>query len=299
MTRPTAFEAHPAAPDRYLLAEGPVWDPVGERLLWVDIERGRVHIGVLAGDRIEPGGSTSFDGRVGAAVLAADGTLLAAVERELVLLSPDGARTVLTTLLPPGAGSRLNDGGCDPAGRFVVGAMALDDRTGGESLWQVGRDGSTRVVDADLTLSNGLGWSPDGSTLYSIDTEPGIVWARPYRPGSGETGPRRELFRVTDGGSPDGMCVDAAGNLWIAVWGGGQIRCHAPSGEVLAVVDVPGAPHTSCCAFAGRDLDLLVITTARTGLPAELPPDAAGSGLLFTARVGVTGAPVPYWEGPA
>lgn len=298
MSDPTVFVAEPAGPDRFLLGEGPVWDPERERLLWVDIENGRVHSGVLDGDRIQPREVVDVGGQVGAAVWAQDGTLLVAAQRGLLTITPDGARSPFATLLPDGRESRLNDGSCDPAGRFLVGSMAMDDRTGEEYLWRVEADGAITTVDDDLTLSNGLGWSPDGTTMYSVDTAANIVWARQYDVRDGSFGARRALFAVS-GGDPDGLCVDAEGNLWVAIWGGGEVRCYAPSGQVLSTVRVDRAPHTSCPAFAGPDLDLLVITTARTGLtPEELRSSAAGSGLLYTARVGVSGAPVPYWAGP-
>jgi sugar lactone lactonase YvrE len=292
MTEPTVFEAIPATRSTFLLGEGPVWDPAGERLLWVDIENGRVHTGVLDGERLKAGEQHEFPHRVGAAAWAGDGALVVAGDRGVLVLEPDGTRREVAGLVPAGADSRLNDGKCDPAGRFVVGSMALDDREGAESLWQIDGDGHVRVLDADLSLSNGLAWSPDGSVLYSIDTTPGTVWARSYDVTTGACGPRRVLFTVT-GGNADGMCTDAAGNLWIAIWGGSEVRCYTPEGEIVARVRVEGAPHTSCPAFVGPDLDLMVITTARTGLSeADLAGPAARSGLIFTARVGVSGVPV-------
>jgi sugar lactone lactonase YvrE len=133
--------------------------------------------------------------------------------------------------------------------------------------------------------------------MYSIDTEPGDVWARSQDPSSGALGPRRPAFRVQGppGTGPDGMCVDVAGNLWIAFWGTGEVRCHAPSGEVLAVVEVD-APHPSSVAFAGPQRDLLIITTASRDLsPDDLLryPDA---GRLFTARVATAGVPTASWN---
>jgi sugar lactone lactonase YvrE len=292
--------AQVAGPDSYLLAEGPLWDPVRERVLWVDIESHAVHTGVLADELIRPAERLDFAETVGAVVTAEDGTLLVAGRRELITVAPSGERTARGRILAEGVGSRLNDGGCDPAGRFLVGSMALDGRSGAEPLCRVDGEGAggqaaLSTLDTDLTLSNGLAWSPDGRTMYSIDTIPGVVRGRSYDPGTGEHGEPAELFRVEDGGSPDGMCVDADGNLWIAVWGAGQVRCCTPSGEVLAVVEVD-APHTSSVAFVGPDLDLLMITTAKV----ELTPDELAvkpdSGRLFTARVATTGLPVPFWK---
>jgi sugar lactone lactonase YvrE len=206
----------------------------------------------------------------------------------------DGTRPQLAALIAPDRDSRLNDGGCDPAGRFLVGSMALDDREGEECLWRLGPDGAVTAIDDDLTLSNGLGWSPDGATLYSTDTVPGVVWARPYDAAAGGWGKRAVATRVEDG-SPDGLCVDDAGNLWVAIWGAGEVRCLTPTGECLAVVSVP-APHVSSPAFVGPGLDTLLITTAREQLTDDELRTCPLSGHLFTARVDATGLPTPWWS---
>jgi sugar lactone lactonase YvrE len=145
-------------------------------------------------------------------------------------------------------------------------------------------------VDDDLTLSNGLGWSPDGGTFYSIDSLRGAVFARSY-----PSGERTVLLQFPDE-VPDGMCVDTDGNLWIAIWGAGEVRSFTPTGELRGVVTVP-APHTTCPAFAGPGLDVLVITTATAELTPEQLSAYPLSGHLFTARVGATGLPATPWAG--
>jgi sugar lactone lactonase YvrE len=292
--------AQVAGTDSYLLAEGPLWDPVRRRVLWVDIQAHAVFTGTLSGELIEPGERLDFAETVGAVVCAEDGTLLVAGQRELITVSPSGQRTARGAILAESGQSRLNDGGCDPAGRFLVGSMALDERTGAELLCRVDGEGAggqaaLETLDTDLTLSNGLAWSPDGRTMYSIDTIPGAIRGRSYDPGTGRHGEPAELFRVEDGGSPDGMCVDVDGNLWVAVWGAGQVRCYTPAGEVLAVVEVD-APHTSSVAFVGPELDLLMITTAKVELTDAELAEKPHSGRLFIARVASSGVPVPYWQ---
>jgi sugar lactone lactonase YvrE len=290
------FQAVVASERAYGLGEGPVWDPARERVLWVDINAGRVHSGTLRNGTVAPGASLDFPETVGAVACAQDGRLVVAGQRDVYEVRPDGSRAHLAALLDAGRDSRLNDGACDPSGRFLVGSLALDGRTGEECLWQLGRDGAIATIDDDLTLSNGLGWSPDGATLYSTDTVPGVVWARPYEPSSGSWGERAAALRIEDrSGSPDGLCVDDDGNLWIAIWGAGEVRCHAPGGECLAVVSVP-APHVSCPAFVGPGQDTLLITTARDELPAEELERCPLSGHLFTARVGATGLRTPWWS---
>jgi sugar lactone lactonase YvrE len=132
--------------------------------------------------------------------------------------------------------------------------------------------------------------------MYSTDTIPGVIWARAYDPERGDHGPRREVVRLHRGGSPDGLCVDAEGNLWVAIWGGGEVRCYTPTGERLATVSVP-APHTTSVAFVGPGRDTLLITTATDQLSAAQLDAAPLSGRLFLAHVGVAGLPVPAWAG--
>ncbi|BCJ47326.1 hypothetical protein GCM10010168_70850 [Actinoplanes ianthinogenes] len=282
----SAFTARPVEAGTCTLGEGPVWDGERRRLLWVDIDAGVVHQGAVDGAEIVPAGVWRFGAEVGAVAVAAGGDLLVAEREVLTRVGVDGTRAELARVLAPGSTSRLNDGAVDPAGRFLVGSLDPAERSGTEVLVRF-EDGGLTTIDDDLTLSNGLAWSPAGDRFYSIDSVPGVVRVRDYDAVTGATGERREAFRIGDG-LPDGMCADANGNLWIAIWGGGRVECRTPEGVVLATVTV-GAPHVSSVAFAGPDLDLLVITTART----EHDP---GSGRLFTARVGVPGLPTAYWD---
>jgi sugar lactone lactonase YvrE len=291
----TVFEAVRASSRRHILAEGPVWVAATSTILWVDVEAGSVFGGHLDADRVEESWKLDFEGRVGAAVPGVGGSLLVATADRVVVVPPNGERLDGPILVPAGRQSRSNDAACDPAGRFLVGTMALDDREGGESLYRVEEDGSLTTIDSDLTLSNGMGWSPDGRLFYSTDTEPeGVIWVRNYDAETGVVGARREHLRV-ENGFPDGLCVDSRGYLWVAIWGAGEVRSFAPDGELVAAVNVP-CPHPSSVAFVGDDLDILLITTASRDLSeADLAkyPDA---GRLFLARVGVSGIPTFPWS---
>jgi sugar lactone lactonase YvrE len=291
----STFRATPASSEAHGLAEGPVWDAPRERVLWVDINSGTVHDGILRDGRIEARGRFTIDRTAGAVVCSAEGELLVAGTRSLHTVATDGTVTAGARLIPEAVASRFNDGKCDPAGRFLVGSMALDDRAGEEVLLRIGDTGSITVLDNDLTLSNGLGWSPDGTLLYSTDTVPGVIWSRAYSPDSGAVGPRSEFLHITDG-SPDGLCIDADGNLWIAIWGAGEVRCYSPAGTQLATVTV-AAPHTSSVAFVGPGLDTLLITTASEQLSERQSAEFPDSGRLFTCDVGAIGLPVAPWSG--
>jgi sugar lactone lactonase YvrE len=293
------LRATPACSQIHLLAEGPLWDPVRGRVLWVDVNQGRVHTGTLAGDLVVPQQTLTFEGTVGAVACSVAGDLLVAASRCLETVLVDGTRILGPELIAATTASRLNDGGCDPAGRFLVGSLALDDRTGQESLFRVdpaaGEDSRITTIDDDLTLSNGLAFSPDGSSFYSVDTIPSLIRIRDYDLATGTFGPRRDFLRISDG-FPDGLCVDAAGNLWVAIWGAGQIRCFSPAGDLVSTVEV-AAPNTSSVAFVGPDLDVLLITTASEQLSRAQRERFPDSGKLFSCRPGVTGAPVPAWSG--
>lgn len=284
-----------ASDEAYALGEGPVWDAARERLLWVDIPAGIVHTGHLAGDRVVADSALRVDRTVGAVVCSDDGHLLVAGRGSLTVVDPSGAFSTGTPILPPS--SRFNDGKCDPAGAFLVGSLLLDGsvRPDSEVLVRIGDDGTPTTIDDDLTLSNGLGWSPDGRTFYSTDTIARRVYRRSYSAGTGEIG-ERSVFLEIDGGVPDGLAVDADGNLWLAVWGAGEVRRYSADGVQTGVVQVD-APHSSSAAFVGPDRDLLMITSARWDLSDAQLAAYPLSGHIFTVRVGVAGSPVASWRG--
>jgi sugar lactone lactonase YvrE len=289
------FSATVASEQSYGLAEGPLWDERRGRVLWVDINAGVVHSGRLEGGTIVARAQIDFAETVGAVVCSADGQLLVAGARDLYRLDRDSDRAVLADLIPGEKHSRLNDGGCDPAGRFLVGSMALDRREGEECLYRIDRGPTVTIVDDDLSLSNGLAWSPDGTVMYSADTTPGVIWSRPYGAATGDWGARAPVRRFGEG-SPDGLCVDTDGNLWVAMYGAGEVRCYSPTGDRLATVTVP-APNTTSVAFIGPERDALLITTAREELSSAQLDASPLSGHLFIANVHATGVAVTPWSG--
>jgi sugar lactone lactonase YvrE len=291
----TTHHAHVASAYTLTLGEGPVWDEARGRVLWVDVHRGEVFEGVLVGDDVEITARHMFEGTVGAVAPAVDGRLLVAGQESLVVLGPDGVRTPGPRIVPTGTPDRTNDGATDPAGRFLIGTLSLGMSSGDQRLVRIEDDGRQTVIDDDLWLSNGIAWSPDGSLLYTVDTLPGLVWVRDYDARTGAVGPRRTHLHLA-GEFPDGLCVDVAGNLWIAIWGAGQVRCYAPDGTLIDVVHV-AAPRTSSVAFVGPALDLLLITTARVDLTSAELAEHPDSGRLFTARTGAVGVPTTPWSG--
>lgn len=278
------------------LAEGPLWDPVRSELLWVDIDAGLVLRGRLnEDDAIEIVGRITLPRTVGAVAVAPDGALVLAIGEEVWRRSRGGELRRIARVCDSAGARRLNDGKPDPAGRFVVGTLLRTGRSDAETLVRIEHDGSVTTLDDDLTLSNGLAWSGDGRRLYSADTYARRVHVRDYDAETGETGVR-SIHLSFDEGAPDGMCMDADDHLWIAMWGLGQVRRYAPDGSLVARVDLP-APHTTCPAFAGPDLDVLVITTATENLTPEQRRRFPDSGRLFTLRPGVRGQAPRLWSG--
>jgi sugar lactone lactonase YvrE len=284
-----------ATADTFVLAEGPVWDPLHRLVRWVDIRRGLVLGGVLGTDgSIAVVERIAFAGTMGAIALSASGTWIGANGDDLVEIA-DGEIMRRIPILRSAGARRFNDGKPDARGRFLVGTLSLSGPSETEQLLLVETDGSWRVIDDDLTLSNGVAWSADGTRLYSADTMRQRVYARPYDAATGEAGTREVLIETAEG-YPDGLCVDAADHLWLAMWGIGQVRRYSPAGELVQVIEVP-APHVSSVAFAGPLLETLVITTASDELTSEQLEAYPLSGRLFTAVPDVTGFPLPPWGG--
>jgi len=281
-----AADAHAA------LGEGPVWDAARGVLWWVDIPAGLVHRFApwTGADRTLAVGSA-----IGALALRRDGTLLVALADGLAQLDPDGGRPEsLLPLVTDGGRLRCNDGKCDPAGRFWVGRMATDAAAGAGALLRVDPDLAVTTSLTGLTIPNGLGWSPDGSRMYFVDSTWGEVREHPFDAATGTMGAGRTFVRFPEDGSvPDGLTVDAEGHLWIARWGAGCVVRVAPDGSVVDRVDLPVSRVTSC-TFGGEDLGDLYVTTARGDEPADLAREPLAGG-LFRCRPGVRGVlPVPF-----
>lgn len=280
------------------LGEGPVWDPDTARLYFVDITGRAIH-------RFDP--ATGVDDRcvtaddVGVAVpIAGSPDLLAAVGREIVVISGgfDGEPTVEHVATLP-TGTRANDGKCDPAGRFLVGTLARDtERACG--LYRI--DGPNHVTEllADVTLSNGLDWSPDGGTFYYIDTPTYRIEAFDYDLATGEMTNRRTFVDLTTAGPdgaplrPDGMTVDAEGGVWVAIARGSQVQRFDPTGDLDVVVDLP-TPFATSCAFGGPELDALFITTGTFSMSEAERAAQPLAGAVFRAYPGVRGKVAAKW----
>jgi sugar lactone lactonase YvrE len=279
---------------RLALGEGPVWDVEHQRLWWVDSEAGQVFRGLLEGTRLEVEQTMEMGEKVGSVTPAGDGGLLVAVEHHVLVVDPRGQIVEGIRVLPDGLQSRLNDGTCDPVGRFLVGSVRLDGREADESLWAIGPGGTVRQVVSGISVSNGIGFSPDGGTMYYVESRPGTILAFDYDVVSGAATNRREV--LASGGTPDGLAVDVEGNVWVAFFGEGEVRCISPGGDVLARISVD-APNVTCPEFAGAELDQLVITTARFRMDEHALEQWPLGGATFIAQPGVAGLAPTVWAG--
>jgi sugar lactone lactonase YvrE len=283
------YSATPVTPQRGEHTEGPCWDARTARLLWVDQFDGLVRIGEYDGEWLHVVQTHSLGSAVGAVVPSGvdDGWFVACAQG-FAHLSADGT---LTLLAQPEAevdvDTRMNDGKCDPAGRFWAGSMAWDKRSGAGSLYRLELDHTVTVVLRGVSISNGLAW-PDERTLYYIDTPTQRVDT--YAIDADCTLRDRRTVVTVDGGSPDGMCIDAEGCLWVAVWGGSAVHRYAPDGTLVAVAEV-AAPQVSSCCLGGTDGRTLFITTSQEAMDAADRARYALSGHLFATRVDVPGQP--------
>jgi uncharacterized repeat protein (TIGR03803 family) len=287
--------AHAVIHAKALLGEGPRWDAPRERLLWVDIEAGSVH---------------AFDAATGAVRVLPCGAQVGAVapwDGDVVLVAPadalaavDLAGGEVTRLEPiPHArdGMRCNDGACDAAGRFWFGTMAEDGTPGAGELYRYGTDGRLESVLGGLTLSNGLGWSPDGRLMYLIDSPEQRVDVFDFDVGAGAISNRRPFAAIPErDGIPDGLTVDDEGGVWVALFDGGQVRRFDRDGRPDCYVEVPADKVTACC-FGGADGRRLLITTASVDVEPGRAEEQPLAGSVFGFDGPFSGPPANAFGG--
>ena len=275
------------------LGEGPRWDGEAGELVWVDIMAGAIH-------RFDP--ATGLDRSltvgqpVGAANLRRSGGLVLALRDGIALLDEQRPTELrwLAEIERDEPGTRMNDAACDPDGRLWAGTMDMEERSPVGALYRVEPTGAVETTLRAVTVSNGIGWSPDGRRLYYIDSPRARLEVFDFDPAAGGVCGRRTVVQIAPSdGEPDGLTVDAEGCIWVALWGGWSIRRYHPDGSLAGVVDVPAGRVTSC-AFGGPTLDTLYVTTARPDEPDPRQPFAGG---IFAVRPGVTGLPTSRFAG--
>jgi sugar lactone lactonase YvrE len=276
------------------LGEGPCWHPARATLWWLDI----VGRKLFEWDTRSPAARTvPISQMPGSISPTSDGGLIAALHHGIYLVSPeDGAPELFASA--PGHDPqkfRFNDGKVDPQGRFWAGTLSLTGLQEESRLLRVSRGREVVVAREHVTISNGLAWTPDGGTLYYVDSPTRRVQAFDFDGEGGTLHHARTAFTLgDDDGWPDGCCMDAEGCLWLAHWGAGKLtRWNPASGRRLLTVKLPVTNVTSC-AFGGPKLDLLFITTAAPDTPGAVAEPEAG--FLFTIAPGVQGLPIPVFS---
>jgi sugar lactone lactonase YvrE len=195
-------------------------------------------------------------------------------------------------------GIRMNEGDCDPDGRFYCGTMAYDSRPGAGSVYRLDHDGTVTTVLTGVTISNGLAWSPDSRTMYFTDSFLGShVWAYDFDPDTAEIANRRVFADLSDiDAIVDGATVDAEGCYWLTVPFKGKVRRYDPDGSLMTTIELP-VDLPTCCEFGGKDLDILYVTSAVLKRPASHFVGQKNPGGLFALDVGVKGLALPAFKG--
>lgn len=271
------------------LGEGPAWDAKTQTLYWVDILEKRIYAytELLA----------QLDDLIGCLAPCKNGNLILGLTKvgglaSFVNFAPDSSQqTVLAALNESATNNRINDGKCDPAGRFLAGTMDLNEKDPTGSFYSF--DGkTTQTLFSGVTISNGLAWSPNYKTFYYIDTPTRIVKAFDYDVSTGQiANPRTVIYIPESLGWPDGMTSDKDGNLWIAMWGGAQVTKWNPnSGALLEQISIP-ALQSSACVFGGKNRNELYVTSARKGMSEANLQKYPLSGGLFKVVTKVEGMP--------
>jgi xylono-1,5-lactonase len=267
-----------------VLGEGPVWVAREAALYWLDIKGRKVF-------RLGENGQLSewpTPMRVGSIVPRAAGGFVGGTEHGIALIDLDERRfEIVANPEADVPDNRFNDGKVDRHGRFWAGTMDDREQAARGTLYRVDSDLSTEAVERGYRVPNGPAFSPSGELMYHNDSARQVTYALDL--GENALSDRREFLKFSEGdGYPDGMTVDAEGCLWIAFWDGWCVRRYSPGGELLQTIEVPVARPTSC-AFGGRELDQLYITSASIGIEESdraMQPMAGG---LFMVTPGVRG----------
>ncbi|MGZ0068669.1 SMP-30/gluconolactonase/LRE family protein [Microbacterium arborescens] len=274
---------------RAVLVESIWWDDRTDEVVWVDITAGLLHRGPL------DGAADGSDDRVvelppplSAVQPAAGGGYVAALKDRVVLLDADGRiERDLASLRHRHDGMRLNEGKVDPFGRFVVGAMELTSDDPDATVWSVDPDGAVRVLGGGYGIANGMEWSDDGRTMYITDTATSTVYRAPYGPAS-ELG---ELEPYLVGRSSDGLVQATDGSFFNGLYGEGVVARWSADGDLVEEITMP-VPNITSVAFAGPELDVLLVGSARENLTEEQLKRHPLSGGILRLEPGATGRPI-------
>lgn len=277
-------------PTRDLLGESPLWDERQQALYWIDSRARRVQRWHPSNDALR---HWDLPQDPGAIALADGASLVLTLEDGFYMLDLASGRTsALAAVQHPAPSMRMNDGRTDRAGRFLCGSMALGRREAVGGLYQLGCDGTLRMLDRGFCTSNSTCFSPDGRWLYFADSHERCIWRYPYDTATGQLAGAREVFVDTTSldSVPDGATVDADGGVWVALVQTGQVARFTPAGKLDARIQLP-VPYVSCPCIGGEALDTIYLTTISNS-GHMLRTDHPDAGALFAVHgTGVRGLP--------
>ena len=269
------------------VGEGPFWDDVKQDLYFVDIMNKQIKMFSPTSKLVE---TVQFNQEIGAVFLDQKSNLIVAARDGIFAATRDG---VLDTLLAPieleDTSIRTNDAKCDAYGRMWVGTMAFDFTPGAAALFSFDSKNLKKVVP-DLTVSNGIGWSLDKKIMYFIDSPTKRVDMFDFDLEGGELRNRRPFLLLGDlDAFPDGLTTDEDGGVWVALFGGGEVRRFDSQGTLTHIVEIPVKQVTSCC-FGGGDMSDLYITTAQNGMDSDSLIREPLAGSLFRVKTSFKGS---------
>jgi sugar lactone lactonase YvrE len=271
-----------------LLGEGAFWNYKSQELYWIDIDGKKIHI---YDPDIKTNRSFPTPTRIGTVVPQTDTTAVIALEDGIYIINTEnGNIEVLSDIEKEMTINRFNDGKCDPNGNLWVGSMHLEQAVPMGSVYKISATGETIKMIDSVTISNGIVWTKDATTMYYIDTPTQNIQAFDFDVVTSTLSNERTAVRVSEAlGFPDGMAIDEEDMLWVGLWNGNAVgRFDPKSGELISRIEVP-AHNVTSCAFGGENLDILYITTASVDMTEEEKVNYPLAGSLFVVDPGVKG----------
>jgi sugar lactone lactonase YvrE len=271
-----------------LLGEGAFWNYKSQELYWIDIDGKKLHI---YDPDIKTNRSFPTPTRIGTVVPQTDTTAVIALEDGIYIINTEnGNIEVLSDIEKEMTINRFNDGKCDPNGNLWVGSMHLEQAVPMGSVYKISATGETIKMIDSVTISNGIVWTKDATTMYYIDTPTQNIQAFDFDVVTSTLSNERTAVRVSEAlGFPDGMAIDEEDMLWVGLWNGNAVgRFDPKSGELISRIEVP-AHNVTSCAFGGENLDILYITTASVDMTEEEKVNYPLAGSLFVVDPGVKG----------
>lgn len=276
------------------LGEGALWNYKLGEFYWVDIESQLFHV---YNPKTKKNKTFRMPSRIGTVVpYTADEVVVALEDGIYKYNMKSDSLSIVSTVEKDKPYNRFNDGKCDPLGNLWVGSMHYDQSAPMANLYKINPNGKTEVMVDSVTISNGIVWTKDSRTMYYIDTTIGKIRGYDFDSNTGEISNERVVVEVDEkDGYPDGMAIDEEDMLWVGMWNGSAVaRFNPKTGELLSKIEVP-AQNVTACAFGGKNLDILYITTASIGMTKEQKLEYPNAGSVFKAIPGVKGVRASYF----